>query len=303
MIDNSRPFNELGRYELIDFGNARKLERVCGRLIDRPSPAAEAQRRKHPNLWGDVDSFFDKQAKQWRHQSKWPEDSQMDCGGFVMPIQPTPFGHLGVFPEQAGNWKWLRQSSPVTSDAMSSPDEMPRGLNLFAYTGASSMAMASSGMSVVHVDAAKPNVAAARVAAGANGLSDHPVRYLVDDAAKFATREVRRERTYHTIVLDPPAYGHSPRGKAWRLERDLWPLLDQCVELLDRDSFRLLITGHSPQVGAPDVVDYLHAELPERLGVSPRQLTDQLEYDRLTLTDRSGRQLDFGFFVRLAINR
>ncbi|EMI20468.1 SAM-dependent methyltransferase [Rhodopirellula maiorica SM1] len=188
------------------------------------------------------------QQRRWTHHSAWPESLTLDCGNFSMPVRPTPFGHIGLFPEQTKNWQWL-SSEPQ-------PNE-PLALNLFAYTGASTMALARAGFSVVHVDAAKPNVTAAKIAAETNQLSDAPIRYLVDDAAKFAAREVRRQRQYHTIVMDPPAYGHSPKGKTWRLERDLWPLLDDCLELIDPMHFRMLITGHSPQVDASDVVEYL----------------------------------------------
>jgi 23S rRNA (cytosine1962-C5)-methyltransferase len=292
-------------YELVDFGDGRKLERFAGRLIDRPSPAAVDYSKIRPDIWSEADSVFDASAKTWRHRTPWPEDFELCCGSFVMPLSPRPFGHLGVFPEQDRNWKWLVDTAPDVridaSDGSSSgdPQRLPAGLNLFAYTGASTMAMASSGIRVAHVDAAKPNVAAARVAAERNGFNDHPIRYLVDDAAKFAAREVRRERLYQTIVLDPPAYGHSPRGKAWRLERDLWPLLDDCLQLLSASSFRLLITGHSPQVGPDDVVNYLLERLPSQRGVSRNRVRSGLESGRLVLPAHRGRTLDAGHFVRL----
>ncbi|MCC9603186.1 class I SAM-dependent methyltransferase [Stieleria sp. JC731] len=298
MIENQRPFSELGPYELVDFGNGRKLERFATRLLDRPSPAADGVRPKNPSLWNQAQSVFDKRGKQWLHRRRWAESIGLDCDGFVMPIQPTPFGHVGVFPEQFQNWRWLQETTPPIQQAPS--QAVRQGLNLFGYTGASSMAMATTGLAVAHVDAAKPNVNAARDAATANGLSEHPIRYLVDDAVKFVAREVRRERRYDTIVLDPPAYGHSPKGKTWRLERDLWPLLDQCIELIEPDRFRLLVTGHSPQVDAPDVVDYLKNELPSQAGVSRTKVAKGIESGRLTIQDPAGRHLDFGFYVRIA---
>jgi 23S rRNA (cytosine1962-C5)-methyltransferase len=156
--------------------------------------------------------------------------------------------------------------------------------------------MIVAGFHVAHVDAAKPNVQAARIAAQHNRRGDAPIRYLVDDAAKFAARELRRGRKYHTIVLDPPAYGHAPGGKAWRLERDLWPLLENCLALLDPDHFRLLITGHSPQVGAQEVTRFLE----QSPFLRRRQATSGLllEPGRSQLRDKVGRALDAGFFVR-----
>jgi 23S rRNA (cytosine1962-C5)-methyltransferase len=169
-------------------------------------------------------------------------------------------------------------------------------LNLFAYTGASTMALVAAGFHVAHVDAAKPNVQSARLAAQHNGWPDAPIRYLVDDASKFVAREIRRGRTYHTIILDPPAYGHSPEGKAWRIERDLWPLLDNCLQLVDPRQFRLLITGHSPEVGEQDVCRYLKDKgfFGHRGGGSGLIL----DSGRSQLGDRHHRALDSGFYIR-----
>ena len=161
------------------------------------------------------------------------------------------------------------------------------------------MAMAISGLQVAHVDAAKPNVNSARRAAAINGLNQHPIRYLVDDSAKFVAREIRRGNRYHTIVMDPPAYGHSPTGKTWRIERDLWPLLENCLELLQRNQFRLLITGHSPQVQAADVLDYLQSKLPRLRTVKWNDKRLHKQHGRLSLIDQEQRKLDAGFFVRL----
>ncbi|WP_235908873.1 class I SAM-dependent methyltransferase [Roseiconus nitratireducens] len=284
------------RYQLIDFGDGRKLESFDGRLIDRPSPAADGIVKARPSLWRRAESVFDAPTKRWHHRTRWADDSRINCGGFWMPVAATPFGHVGVFPEQAPNWDWLRD----TSLAGTSPTrgEPAWGLNLFGYTGASTMAMAISGLAVSHVDAAKPNVTATRLAATINRLQNHPIRYLVDDAAKFAAREVRRGRRYDTIVLDPPAYGHSPKGKAWRLQRDLWPLLDDCVSLLSPDRYRLLVTGHSAEIGPDDVLNYLLARLPGAAGRNVRSSDFHLESGRLVLTDLNERHLDAGFYVR-----
>ncbi len=229
------------RYQLIDFGAGRKLESIAGHLVDRPSPAAESLQRRSPDAWASAASRFDSGSKRWIHHHPWPADLAVDCGNFRMLAAPTPFGHIGLFPEQYNNWQWLSKPAPADQ-----PN--PSALNLFAYTGASTMALVAADFHVAHVDAAKPNVQTARLIAQHNGWQAAAIRYLVDDAMKFATREVRRKRIYHTIVLDPPAYGHSPQGKAWRIERDLWPLLDGCLQLLDPRRFRLLITGHSPEV-------------------------------------------------------
>jgi len=278
------------RYELIDFGDGRKLESFAGHLVDRPCPAAMALTPHNPQRWNDADAYYDSQAKSWTHHQPWPSMLDVDCGTFRMPVRPTPFGHVGIFPEQFDNWRWL-------GSKLADPVDPQHALNLFGYTGASTMALVVAGYHVAHVDAAKPNVAATRHAALHNAIPDAPIRYLVDDAAKFAAREARRRRQYHTIVLDPPAYGHGPSGKAWRLERDLWPLLTDCLRLLDPGSFRLLITGHSPEVEAANVTDFLAGS--GFLGRARDASGLLLESGRSQLKDKIGRSLDAGFYVRV----
>lgn len=309
-----------GCYQLIDFGNGRKLESLAGRLIDRPSPAAEHTLPRDPAAWADADSYYDVPSRSWTHRTAWPESLAVEISAAAepqsqatvlrLPVQPTPFGHIGIFPEQQDNWRWLMRTAPVL-DASSSPRSRQRhALNLFAYTGVSTMAMASSGMSVAHVDAAKPNVEAAKRTALASGMGDAPVRYLVDDAAAFVQREIRRGNRYHTIVLDPPAYGHGPKSKrhpkssdkrpaqqaqAWRIGRDLPELLQNCFELISGNSFRMLVTGHSAEMDQADVLDLIQRNLSRRrIG----RLQPQVEAGRMTLTDPASRKLDAGFYVR-----
>ena len=285
------------RYELIDFGSGRKLESFAGYLVDRPSPAAGSSERRDANRWSQADARFDEVAHRWRYSRDWPETLLVDCGAFHMPIRPTPFGHVGLFPEQSANWAWLAADDPPSSARVDHSDPPRQALNLFAYTGAATMALVAAGYSVAHVDAAKPNVQAARLAAEQNGWSQRPIRFLVEDAAKFTAREVRRGRRYRSIVLDPPAYGHSPQGRAWRLQRDLWPLLQDCLRLLDPDSFRLLITGHSSDIGPDRIAHFVQDSREAKKLWVHRRL--RIESGRSQLKDRFGRRLDAGFFVRV----
>lgn len=300
----------MNSYQLIDFGNGRKLESLAGRLIDRPSPAAEFDCPREPERWRDAESYFDLDSRSWEHRTPWPDDLAVEAFPSIqVPVQPTPFGHVGIFPEQATNWQWLQQTTPALEGSTRSASH--KALNLFAYTGASTMAMASGGMQVAHVDAAKPNVAAAKRVAATNGLEEAPIRYLVDDALAFVHREIRRGNHYHTIVMDPPAYGHGPKSKrsrnkdnekrpdrqatAWRIQRDLPELLTSCFELLSRKSFRLLVTGHSAEMDQNQVLDFLQRKLiNRRIG----RLAPQFQSGRMTLNDTAGRSLDAGFFVR-----
>lgn len=278
-----------GRYQLIDFGDGRKLECLAGYLIDRPSPSAQGTRRHSPGEWSKAASRFDSKSQRWIHHERWPADLDVDCGRFRMPVSPTPFGHIGLFPEQYDNWHWLGRRR-------GGGDEPQAALNLFAYTGASTIALAVAGFRVAHVDAAKQNVQSARLAAQHNGLQEAPIRYLVDDAAEFVAREIRRRRCYHTIVLDPPAYGHSPKGKAWRIERDLWPLLEGCLKLIDPQRFRILVTGHSPEVGEVEVRRFLEDQAFFRRTDGSSGLI--LDSGRSQLRDLHDRSLDSGFYVR-----
>ncbi|QDT04519.1 hypothetical protein K227x_29110 [Rubripirellula lacrimiformis] len=282
------------RYRLIDFGEGRKLESVGGYLIDRPSPAASWSKRQSPENWQRADAHFDADRRKWTYHNPWPTDQLVDCDGFQMPFVSTPFGHIGVFPEQFDNWRWL--CKPVITEPSEDPSSVPTkpaALNLFGYTGASTMVLIKAGYQVAHVDAAKPNVQAVRGVATSNGWPDPPIRYLIDDAAKFAAREVRRRRMYHTIVMDPPAYGHGPNGRAWRLDRDIWPLLDDCLRLVDPKRFRMLISGHSPEVDHSDIVTYLaQSDLIDTTGL-------RIDTGRSQLIDEGGRSLDAGFYVRI----
>ena len=184
---------------------------------------------------------------------------------------------------------WLRariESRTATAGGDTPPVQV---LHLFAYTGLATLAMAAAGAAVAHVDAARPAVAWARRNAAANGLTDAPIRWLVDDAPAFVARERRRGRRYDGIVLDPPTYGHGSSGRAWRLETDLDPLLDDCRALLSPGGF-VLLTAH-PEHLAPD-------QLAARLGRGLRRAADRIDVGELRLDAASGASLDLGAFAR-----
>jgi 23S rRNA (cytosine1962-C5)-methyltransferase len=169
----------------------------------------------------------------------------------------TPFRHLGFFPDMAPVWDWLREKIANRDD--------PAFLNLFGYTGVGSQALAAAGASVTHVDASKKSVGQARENAELAGMADKPVRWIVDDAGKFAAREVRRERRYDAILLDPPKFGRGPGGERWQLEEGLAPLLADCRQLLDADSRALFLTVYAVRMSAlaiGELLAQLFADLP-----------------------------------------
>lgn len=277
-------------YRLLDFGQGRRLEAIGPYRIDRPCPAAEGAQKARPAQWADVDARYLRRRGNlggWEFIRPWPASAHFDAGGVRLEQRPTPFGHLGVFPEQVPNWSWL-QRLIAAMRAAAGDLAPPRLLNLFAYTGGSTLAAAAAGAAVVHVDASAPSVAAARRNAVLSQLEGAPIRYLTEDVRNFVAREGRRKETYEGVLLDPPAYGHGERGQAWRIERDLWPLLEQCFHLCRAHRGLFLWTGHS-QVKPLEVIDWVQRNVSWKV---------ELESGKMEIRDLQGRPLNAGHYVR-----
>jgi 23S rRNA (cytosine1962-C5)-methyltransferase len=276
-------------YELVDAGDDRRLERFGAVVVDRPAPTALAPRRE-PSAWDDSSARFAAGAAggpgRWTIAAPLPEPWLVELEQVTFELRPTDTGQVGLFPEHAAQWPWLRDRTI---------ERLPTGpvdvLHLFAYTGGATLAVARIGGRVVHVDASRSAVAWARRNADRSGLGDRTIRWIVDDAGAFAAREVRRGRRYAGLVLDPPSYGHGPRGETWRLADDLDGLLAACAALLEPDGFALL-TAHTP------------GEDPDRLGRRleglRRARADRIEVGDLVLEGRSGTRLHLGAWARLA---
>ena len=271
---------EPDQYELLDFGEDRKLERLAGLVLDRPCPAARMPRAT-PSLWSRAAARFTKNEAGglWRNSHSLPDPWLLRSGSLVMELRPTEFGQVGLFPEQSVNWEWLQQRLQIHSGA--------RILNLFAYTGASTLAAASSGAEVVHVDAAKNVVAWARRNAEHSGLRDAPIRWIVEDAGTFVRREIKRGHQYDGIILDPPSYGHGPNGETWKLTRDLGQLLKGCRQLLSASPTVFLLSCHTPGFGPAELSATLSDVLFGSCGAGVRTR-------RLSLRTRDGRKLPGG---------
>ncbi|MCA9121578.1 MAG: class I SAM-dependent methyltransferase [Planctomycetaceae bacterium] len=237
------------QYQLLDFGGGRKLERFGAYVLDRCSPSAEGIRKSDPGNWNKCDARYDRtrgEEGEWNSRGVLPSAWSITHSELVFELQPTPFGHLGVFPEQAANWDW------ITKQLARSPKPL-RVLNLFAYTGGSTLAAAAAGAEVVHVDSAKNTVAWARRNAELSGLSEKPIRWIAEDAKRFAERELRRGKRYDAVILDPPSYGHGPKGETWKIARDLHALLTTCAQLTQGHRAFMLLTCHSPGFDPPEV--------------------------------------------------
>ena len=274
-------------YELIDFGAGRKLERFGAVVLDRPCPAAEDTAKMQ--TWGPFEAtrFAGDRAADGKWQHPFDEfviEVVSAAGNSKLQLAPLPSGQIGVFPEQLANWQWIAEQCRRSKQPL-------RLLNLFAYTGGSTLAAAQGGAAVTHVDAAKSMVTRARANADLSGLSDRPIRWIVEDALKFCQREVKRGNQYDAVILDPPSYGHGPKGEAWSIKRDLLPLLELCGKLTaDRRAFALC-TCHTPGIGAAELSAYLSDGLLGHCGQPPQVGT-------LYLQTRDGRRLPSGNFAR-----
>lgn len=241
-------------YELVDSGAGEKLERYGGRLVRRPDPQALWQRRAASSEWAAADLRFERDLASGGKHGDWvPRDDTSPRAAasewsvrwrdVTCIVRPTPFKHLGLFPEQAANWEWLRQLAPLLTGAR------PRLLNLFGYTGIASIVAVRAGFEVTHVDASKTSLAWMRENARASGLADDSMRIVLDDALAFARREVRRGAKYNAIVLDPPHFGRGPKGETWQFEDHMAAMVEACRELLAQRAALVLSTyaiGFSP---------------------------------------------------------
>jgi 23S rRNA (cytosine1962-C5)-methyltransferase len=275
-------------YELLDFGDGRKLERFAGNLLDRPSPASKGQPKKRRSEWKSARwSYRGPPDSSWS-DTEFPENWLFRWKNIVMELRLSPFGHVGLFPEQIANWRWLE------SIGAESGRERPtlKGLNLFGYTGGSTLAMATAGVDVTHVDASRPTVQWARRNAELSSLVSTPIRWIVDDVREFVKREIRRNALYDIILMDPPAYGHGRDGEGWELNRDLDGLVADCMSLMSSTPKGFLLTGHSP---IPSIEKGpISGSSWDRI----RARFSQLSKHRVSLADSNRRKLDFGYAYR-----
>ena len=231
-------------YELIDCSKGEKLERWGDRLLVRPDPQAIwATPRTHKG-WRAPDARYARShtgGGQWASK-KVPERWALHYKDLTFQVGLMNFKHTGIFPEQAANWDWARQQIAAAGRPVSV-------LNLFAYTGGATIACAAAGASVCHVDAAKGMVQWAKENARASGLEDLPIRWIVDDCAKFVEREIRRGRRYDAIIMDPPSYGRGPSGEVWKLEENLYPFVELVSGVLSDDPLFVILNSYTTGLG------------------------------------------------------
>ncbi len=234
-------------YALLDSGNMQKLERIGPYTLVRPAPQAIWRQRLPAEEWQKADGVYTRTTEgdgQWTWRQKVTRDFEILFNNLVFQVKLTNFGHMGLFPEQVENWEWMRQK--IRRRMQRTNDRNLYVLNLFAYTGGSTMAASQGGAHLVHLDAAKGVVDWARKNAQLSRLHERPIRWLVDDALKFVRREERRGNSYQGIILDPPSFGRGPQGEVFKIEDDLVPMLEACKSILAKDALFVLYSCHTP---------------------------------------------------------
>ena len=228
-------------YELIDFGYGKKLERFGKYTFVRPDSQAMAEPIFSKKIWAKADGIFnssnDEEKGSWKLSNKVPEFWDVNFNNIKIKTLPTPFRHLGFFPEQSVHWDWCR--------SLIQKSDKPKVLNLFGYSGIASLDAALSGAEVTHVDASKKAINLAFENRNRNNLEKLPIRFLVEDAVNFVKREIRRNNKYDGIILDPPKYGRGPNGEIWRIEEDLLNLMYLIKELLTENPLFLVLTSYA----------------------------------------------------------
>ncbi len=276
-------------YEILDSGAGRKLERVGDWLIERQCAVAFWPPSLSPQEWKMAHAHHQRSEKgggHWDFKTKIPESWVIQYGGLKLKIKLTAFGHFGFFAEQIGEWEWFRH---FISKAPKAPGEL-KILNLFGYTGSSTLSCALAGAQVTHVDAAKGVVDWGRENAALNDITDGKIRWIVEDAMSFLKREARRGNRYDAVILDPPSFGRGPKKELFKIEDDINELLDDVFAVLSEKPLFVHLSCHTPGF-SPQVLENL-------LGPRCSQWSTGHESGELLVMEKSGRKIPSGNFCR-----
>ena len=236
-------------YELLDCSEGERLERWGKVILIRPDPQIIWSTPKDHPMWKHADARYVRSSQgggHWEYRRELPEFWKINYKDLTFKISPTGFKHTGLFPEQAVNWDMMREKIKAAKEE----GREVRVLNLFAYTGGATVAAASAGASVCHVDAAKGMVHWARENAELSSLNEKPIRWIVDDCKKFVEREIRRGSKYDAVILDPPSYGRGPGGEVWKLEEHVYELVSLVSEVLTDDPLFVLLNSYTTGLSA-----------------------------------------------------
>ncbi len=248
-------------YKLLDATGGEKLEDWKGHILIRPDPQAIWNTPKEHPAWNKAHARYNRSKSGGGHWDvkTLPQSWRVRYRDLTFQVKPMNFKHTGLFPEQATNWDFM-------ADKIKEANRPVKVLNLFAYTGGATMACAKAGAQVVHVDAAKGMVAWAKENAVLCGLGESPIRYIVDDCIKFVQREIRRGNRYDGIVMDPPSYGRGPGGEVWKLEQELFGLIELCKGVLSDDPLFFLVNSYSTGLSASVMAYMVHQTIVKEFG-------------------------------------
>ena len=245
-------------YECIDTADGEKLERWGDIILCRPDPQVIWDTKAAPSLWENANAHYHRSSSgggKWEYKRNVPEQWTVNYKNLTFNIKPMGFKHTGLFPEQAVNWDYMMKKIASRPGA--------KVLNLFAYTGGATVACAKAGAAVTHVDASKGMVQWAKENARSSGLSDAPIRYLVDDCMKFVEREIRRGNKYDAILMDPPSYGRGPGGEVWKIEESICHFVRRCALLLSDNPLFFIINSYTTGLAPTVLSNLMHMCLPE----------------------------------------
>lgn len=282
-------------FELLDTGNGHRLERWGEVVLARPDPQIIWPRSLPDSEWKKAHAQYKSAAEdttgKWVINTPLQRPWTLTWQNTKFLLKLSPFKHTGLFAEQAAQWAWMKEKLINQSAGRRTKLKI---LNLFAYTGGATMVLAKLGCQVTHVDASKPSLNWANENHKLNSLPPDSVRWILDDAVKFVKREVKRGVKYDAIIMDPPAFGHSPTGKVWKFNNDLPGLLETCVQLLSDDAKFLIINGYATNSSALAIHNLLEDALKAKMAVQNLQL----EFGELCLKQNSGRKISTGIFSR-----
>lgn len=272
--------DDFKEYQLLDMSDGMKLELWNGFKLLRPDPQIIWPDKMHPELWNNIDAIYhrsDKGGGNWeilnpKLNDKW----QIHYRDLTFNLKLMGFKHTGLFPEQAYNWNLI-------TDTIKKANREVKVLNLFAYTGAASIAALKAGASVVHVDSSRGMVDWAKTNADASGVGDRPIRYLVDDVRKFVKREINRGNKYDIILMDPPSFGRGSKSEVWNIETDLYNLVEMCSQILSEDPLLFIINSYTTGLSKTILETVLELTIKKKGIISSDELGIKLENSDLYL--------------------
>ncbi len=268
-------------YKFLDSGNQKKLEQFGSYVISRPCSQAVWQPTLNKNIWQKADLVFTREGKSnWSFKKKVPNCWEIQINDHIFKVMLSDFGHLGIFPEHEQIYSFVEKKVKNKKNL--------NFLNLFAYTGAATIALAKTKAKVCHLDASKPMTRWAQENAKLNNLENAPIRYIADDVIRFLKREVRRNSKYDGIILDPPTFGRGPKGEVFKIEKDITILLDLCKSLLSKNALFLILSCHTPGFTPTTLSNLLKQNMKK----------GKITSGEILLKPKSGFNLPMGHFAR-----